>query len=76
LIKVDENGNEVWSRTWEKDTIGARDLVQTADGNYLITGSYSSSDDVDSNEDFLFIKIDPDGNELWTGTFGDPDMID
>ena len=76
LLKVDENGNEVWSRTWEEGSIGARDLVQTADGNYLITGSYSPSDGTDSNEDFLFIKIDPEGNELWTSTFGDPDMID
>jgi hypothetical protein len=76
LLKVDGDGNEVWSRTWEEGSIGARDLVQTADGNYLITGSYSPSDDADSNEDFLFIKIDPEGNELWTSTFGDPDMID
>jgi hypothetical protein len=76
LFKVDENGNEVWSRSWEEGSIGARDLVQTADGNYLITGSYSPSDETDSNDDFLFIKIDPEGNELWTSTFGDPDMID
>jgi hypothetical protein len=76
LLKVGENGNEVWSRTWEEGSIGARDLVQTADGNYLITGSYSPSGETGSNEDFLFIKIDSDGNELWTSTFGDPDMID
>jgi hypothetical protein len=76
LLKVDENGNEVWSRTWEEGSIGARDLVQTADGNYLITGSYSPSGETGSNEDFLFIKIDSDGNELWMSTFGDPDMID
>jgi len=76
LFKVDENGDEVWSRTWEEGAISARDLVQTADGNYLITGSYSSGDEIGSNEDFLFIKIDPKGNELWQSTFGDPDMID
>jgi hypothetical protein len=76
LVKVDENGNQVWSRTWEEGSIGARDLVRTADGNYLITGSYSPSNGADPNEDFLFVKIDPEGNELWTSTFGDPDMID
>ena len=26
--------------------------------------------------DFLFIKVDPDGNEIWRSTFGHPDMID
>ncbi len=76
LFKVDGDGNEVWSRTWEEGTIGAHDAVQTADGNYLITGSYSLSGETGSNEDFLFIKIDSEGNELWTSTFGDPDMID
>jgi hypothetical protein len=76
LLKVDEDGNEVWSRTWEEGTIGARDLVQTADGNYLITGSYSPTGETGSNEDFLFVKIDPEGNDLWTSTFGDPEMID
>jgi hypothetical protein len=76
LLKVDEHGNKIWSRTWEEGSIGARDLIQTADGNYLITGSYAPSDSADSNEDYIFIKIDPEGNELWTSTFGDPDMID
>jgi hypothetical protein len=76
VIKVDGNGNEVWSRTWEEGTISARDLVQTADGNYLIAGAYSPSGEIDSNEDYLFTKIDPEGNELWTSTFGDPEMID
>jgi hypothetical protein len=32
--------------------------------------------EIGSNEDSLFIKIDPEGNELWTSTFGDPEMID
>ncbi|MCP4542202.1 MAG: PQQ-binding-like beta-propeller repeat protein [Chloroflexi bacterium] len=76
LLKVDGDGNEVWSRTWKEGTIGARDLVQTDDGNYLITGSHSPGGEGDSNEDFVFIKIAPDGNELWTSTFGDPEMID
>ena len=76
LLKVDEYGNEAWSRTWEEGDISARGLVQTADGNYLITGAYASGDETDANEDFLFIKIDPKGNELWRSTFGDPNMID
>lgn len=77
LLKVDENGDEVWSRTWEEGTTNAYDLILTSDGNYLIAGSYSPPDDANrSKEDFLFIKVDATGNELWTSTFGDPDMID
>jgi hypothetical protein len=77
LLKVDENGDAVWSRTWEEGTTNAYDLVQTWDGHYLITAAYAPIDDTDSSkEDCLFIKVDPEGNELWTSIFGDPDMID
>jgi CubicO group peptidase (beta-lactamase class C family) len=77
LLKVDENGEEVWSRTWDEGTTNSYDLVQTPDGNYLISGSYSPYEDMDRVKlDFLFIKVDPEGNELWTSTFGDPDMVD
>ena len=77
LLRVDENGNEVWSRTWEEGTGTAYDLIYTSDANYLIAGSYAPLGDMaDLKEDFLFIKVDPDGNEIWTSIFGDPDMID
>ncbi len=77
LLKVDENGNEVWSRTWEEGTTNAYDLIQTSDDNYLITASYAPLGDPSTEKsDYLFIKVDPEGNELWMSTFGDPDMID
>jgi len=77
LLKVDENGDEVWSRTWERGMSSGYDLVQTPDGNYLVTGPYSPPDDMDrSIRDFLFVKFDPEGNEIWMSTFGDPDVID
>jgi hypothetical protein len=77
LLKVDENGDEVWSRTWERGMSSGYGLVQTSDGNYLVTGPYSSPDDMDrSIRDFLFVKFDAEGNEIWSSTFGDPDIID
>jgi len=76
LTKMDGNGNEVWSRTWTEDNCNAYDLVQTTDGNYLIAASYAPAGQEGMKEDFLFIKIDPDGNEIWRNTFGNPDMID
>jgi len=77
LLKVDEDGNEVWSRTWEEERCTGRDLISTTDGNYLLTGIYSLVEGTDRpTQDFLFIKVDPDGNELWRSTFGDPDKID
>ena len=76
LTRLDGNGDEVWSRTWTEDKCNPYDLVQTTDGNYLITASYAPAGPGDAKEDFLFIKIDPGGNEIWRRTFGNPDMID
>jgi hypothetical protein len=76
LTKVDGNGDELWSRTWTEDKCNPYDLVQTPDGNYLITASYVPAGPADAKEDFLFIKVDPEGNEIWRSTFGHPDMID
>lgn len=77
LLKLDGDGNEVWSSTLEDGISTAYDLVQTSDGNYLITASYAPLEETDgSKEDFQFIKVNPEGNEIWTSIFGDPEMID
>ena len=77
LLRVDETGEELWSRTWEEGVTSAYDLIETSDGNYLISASYAPLGAADrSVPDSLFIKIDPDGNEIWRTVFGEPDMID
>jgi hypothetical protein len=77
LLKVDADGNEVWSRTWEQDLLSGRALIQTTDGNYLLAGVYMPLDATDrSATDFLFIKVDPAGNEIWKSTLGEPDVLD
>ena len=77
LLRVDENGEELWSRTWDEGVTSAYDLIETSDGNYLISASYAPPGGDDrSVPDSLFIKIDPEGNEIWRTVFGEPDMID
>jgi hypothetical protein len=77
LMKLDGDGRMVWSRTWEEDRISGQAVVQTADGSYLISAAYSPLESAqDAKEDFLFIKVDSEGNEIWRSTFGEPDMID
>jgi len=77
LLKLDANGNEVWSRTWEDGLASATGLVPTGDGNYLIAGSYSPPEVMDREKlDSLFIEVDPQGNEIWRNTWGDPEQND
>jgi hypothetical protein len=77
LLKINKNGEEIWSRTWEEGNLNGNQIIETADGNYLIVGGYAPSGESNSiNTDFLFIKVDQSGNELWQSLVGEPDMVD
>lgn len=69
LFKVDENGQEEWSQSYgmEGDDKGY-DIVQEADGTYLIVGQTNSVGH--GGTDILLIKIDAKGNLLWQKTYG------
>lgn len=69
VIKIDENGNELWNRTYG-DTYeqGVDSITPGNDGGYVIAGSIGNSDT--HYWDALVIKIDENGNELWTQIFG------
>ncbi|MFC2104452.1 hypothetical protein ACFLS4_03760 [Bacteroidota bacterium] len=76
LLKVDGYGNEVWSQTLTQGSMSGFNMIQTQDGYYLISGLYKDTDNNQTIGDFLFLKIDQNGNKIWSSTFGDPDMID
>lgn len=73
LIKTDSNGNEIWSKTFggnENDL--ANSVKQTSDNGFIIAGSTRSFDNIDDSDIWLF-KIDENGDELWSKTFGNPE---
>lgn len=77
LLKVDKNGQKVWERTWEEGTTAAYDLIRTADDQYLIAASVGPANDTArALADFLFIKVDQDGKDVWVSQFGDANMVD
>ena len=69
LIKTDNNGNMIWSRTFGGNSRDQGNSVrQTVDGGYIVAGStwsYSGK-----NSDVYLIKTDAHGREIWHKTFG------
>ncbi len=69
LIKTDENGFELWSKTYGgEDAEGGNSVFQTSDDGYIITGQRSPPNHFAF--EIILIKTDSLGNELWNKTFG------
>jgi len=74
LIRTNENGDTLWTRTYGGNSIDVGYSVQqTTDGGFIIAG-YTRSYGAGSYDVYL-IKTDENGNTLWTRTFGG-DSID
>ncbi len=71
LIKLDENGDSVWSKTYggESRDIGWS-VIQTNDGGYYITGYTESYAHAEEDSDMWLIRTDENGDTLWTKSFG------
>jgi hypothetical protein len=75
VIKLDNVGNVSWQKTLGgSDDDQAKDIQQTIDGGYIVTG-HSRSDDGDltfnnGSWDVWVIKLDNNGNVTWQKTLG------
>ena len=77
LLKLDENGEEVWSRTWEEGRTNARDMILTSNGELLIITLFSASGDpTEGDADLLITKVDEEGEEIWSTLHGEPEMVE
>ena len=79
LIKLADNGNLLWEKTFGGTQFDAAQGVYTSrDGGFLIAGNSKSSDmDADANmgeNDLWLIKTDNNGAIIWQQTFGGTDL--
>lgn len=73
VIKTDEHGMEQWNVTYggnEQDR--GYDIIETRDGFYAIVGGITPTGK--GWNDVFIMKIDDQGNEIWTKIYGGSDM--
>jgi len=69
IIKLDENGNKEWDKTFNKDENDvAYSIIQTKDGGYAIAGSTGLK--LWGEVNCWVIKLDAKGNMKWENSFG------
>ena len=77
IYKTDFDGNILWSYAYggfSRDIL--QNLIQTADGGFIMTGISESnmgafkSEDSRGDVDFWIVKVDADGLFTWDATFG------
>lgn len=74
LIKWDSEGNQLWNQTWDSSRGDwGRDIAIDRNGD-IYTAGYTTSNETSSSDDFLLVKWDLDGNQLWNRTAGGSDI--
>lgn len=73
ILRVDEVGDYVWGRSigMPNRIDWAQDVKETADGDFLVSG-YTNATDL-GDYDGSLIKIDSDGNLIWSRNYGGED---
>lgn len=70
LMEIDENGNEIWFKTYGEQEFEYGEQVVLGSNNKLyILGTTASYSD-DYSTDHILIKTDLEGSVLWTNTYG------
>ena len=69
-VCINEKGEMIWSNTyggagWEY----GYDICNSNNGGYLLTG-YSTSYNTDNSKDVFIVKINENGDESWSKTYG------
>lgn len=70
VIKLDNNGNSEWQRTYGDGHYGASVIEQTSDEGYILAGSTSAHD---PDGDMWLMRLNADGTIAWQKSYGGPE---
>ena len=80
ITKFDSNGNQLWTKNYDgiRGAYYGAKIGKTNDGNYIFYSSVleDSSLGWGSPTDGVLVKIDSEGNIIWTKTYGDSDVYE
>jgi len=72
LVKTDTNGVMIWNQTFGDAEIDvAYDLVQTADGGFVMMGTTESFNGAGGELHMRLVKTDTNGVMIWNKTYGE-----
>jgi len=70
ILKTDSNGDMVWSKIYSPGNhSGGTSIHETIDGGFIVAGTTFAGA---GESDFWLLKIDSQGDTLWTRTYGGP----
>ncbi|MBK8584247.1 MAG: T9SS type A sorting domain-containing protein [Bacteroidetes bacterium] len=61
IMKTDDIGNVIWSRTYSEGSFNQ--IIETTDGCFVVIGKSATSTGI------LILKLDANGDSLWSNTF-------
>ncbi|MFW9967811.1 MAG: PQQ-binding-like beta-propeller repeat protein [Candidatus Thorarchaeota archaeon] len=67
LVRVDEDGTQLWNRTYTEDVSSGNSLLECDSGGFAIAGASTYSSPL--HQEMLFIRVDAEGNQLWNRTY-------
>ena len=73
ILKLDSEGNIIWDNAYGGEKFErAKSVCQTSDNGYIIAGYTSSFGK--GNKDCWILRLNSDGSERWTRTYGNEGM--
>ncbi len=70
IVKTNSNGDQIWVKNYGTQIYGdlGESIQQTIDGGYIICGF--TVDVINQDRNIYLIKTDPQGDTIWTKTYG------